>query len=123
MCSPPDGLPEVVRHDGPVLTTGSDAAEAAERELSTALAAVPRDAGRCVAALERAIALAHADEPAARHFHLAELYDVLADEYEQLGRVDDALAAMRGALVAGWDGQPDGRCRLAEILMRAGRVD
>jgi len=76
----------------------------------------PRDAARCAAALERAIALTDADEQAAGYFHLPELYDLLAEEYEQLGRVDDALAAMRDALVAGWDGQPDGRCRPAEIL-------
>jgi tetratricopeptide (TPR) repeat protein len=106
-----------------VLTIGSDAVEAAERELSAAVDSRPRDAARCAAALERAIAMACADEQAAGYFHLPELYDLLADEYEQLGRVDDALAAMREALTAGWDGQPDGRCRLAEILMRAGRVD
>jgi tetratricopeptide (TPR) repeat protein len=72
--------------------------------------------------LEQVIALCRADERAAGHFDLAELYGLLADECEQLGRVDDALAAMREALAAGWGGQPDGRCRLAEILMRAGRI-
>jgi tetratricopeptide (TPR) repeat protein len=106
-----------------VLTTGSEAVEAAERELSAALGARPRDAGRCVAALERAIALTVGDPRVAGSFDLSELYDLLAEEYEQLGRVDDALAAIHEALAAGWGGQPDGRCRLAEILMRAGRAD
>src|SRR5947208_1486948 len=83
---------------------------------SGAMHSRPRDAARWVAAWERAIALTDADEHAAGYFHISELYDLLADEYQQLGRVDDALAAMREALAAGWDGQPDGRCRLAEIL-------
>jgi tetratricopeptide (TPR) repeat protein len=97
--------------------------EAAERELSAAFGVRPRDAARRAAALERSIGLARTDAQAAEYFELSELYDLLADEYEQLGRVDDALSAMRGALAAGWTGRPDGRCRLAEILMRAGRVD
>lgn len=36
---------------------------------------------------------------------LAEWYDDLAEQYERLGRVDDALAAMRQAITAGWSGR------------------
>jgi tetratricopeptide (TPR) repeat protein len=116
-------LAGVVGHHGSVLTTGSEVVEAAERELSSAFDVRPRDAARRAVALERAIGLARADAQAAEYFDLSELYDLLADEYEQLGRVAEALSAMRDALAAGWNGRPDGRCRLAEILMRAGRVD
>ncbi len=54
---------------------------------------------------------------------VAELAGDLADVYERLGRVDDAVAAMREAIEAGWNGVPDGRCRIAEILTAAGRLD
>ena len=56
-------------------------------------------------------------------WHEPELWDELVDVYEQLGRTDAAIAAMRSAIAAGWRGRPDGRCRIAELLMRAGRVD
>jgi tetratricopeptide (TPR) repeat protein len=54
---------------------------------------------------------------------MPDLLDELASTYCHLGRFDDALAAMREAIDAGAGGQPDVRCRLAEILMRAGRVE
>ena len=52
-------------------------------------------------------------------FDLPGLLDELAEVYQQLGRVDDALAAMRAAIDAGYAGSPDPRCRLAEIMLRA----
>jgi hypothetical protein len=55
-------------------------------------------------------------------FVLAELLDELAEVYEQLGRTDDALEAIRAAIEAGYRGQPDPRCRIAEINLRAGRT-
>jgi hypothetical protein len=82
-----------------------------------------RDAVAHARALEEVIALAASDPAAGRRFVLAELYDDLAEQYERLGRVDDALAAMRRAIAAGWAGSPDGRSRLAEIMLRAGRVE
>lgn len=54
---------------------------------------------------------------------MPDLLDELASTYCHLGRFDDALTAMREAIDAGAGGQPDVRCRIAEILMRAGRVD
>jgi tetratricopeptide (TPR) repeat protein len=93
-----------------------------ERKLSAAMGAVPRDPGAAIAALEEAISLAGSSPEAAEWFVPAELLAELADEYEALGRTDDAIDAMRRALADGWHGRPDGRCRLAGILMHAGRV-
>ena len=93
-----------------------------DQELAAAMGARLRDAAACISALEKAIALARSDSAAADVFYLPELLDELAELYDQVGRVDDALAAMRQALDEGWRGQPDGRCRLAEVLMRGGRV-
>jgi tetratricopeptide (TPR) repeat protein len=94
-----------------------------ERELTAAMTAHPRDPFACITALEKAIDLARARPDAAAAFDQAELLDLLAEEYERAGRVEDALAAMRQAIDAGWRGRPDGRCRLAEILMRSGRAE
>ena len=69
-----------------------------------------------------AIALLRRGDPASEWFNLADLLDELASTYCHLGRFDDALAAMREAIDAGAGGQPDVRCRIAEILMRAGSV-
>lgn len=96
----------------------------AEAELEAALWPSPsRDAATCVAALERVILLARTNTEAHEYFDLPELYETLAYEYENLGRIDNALAAMHEAIAAGWDGKPDGRCVPAEIKLRAGRVD
>jgi tetratricopeptide (TPR) repeat protein len=93
-----------------------------ERKLSAAMGSVPRDPVAAIAALEEAISFARSSAEAAEWFDQAELLGELADEYEAAGRVDEALAAMRSAIDAGWSGHPDGRCRVAEILMRAGRA-
>lgn len=62
-------------------------------------------------------------DPKARDwFDLPGLLDELAEIYQQLNRVDDALAAMQAAIDAGYDGDPDPRCRLAEIMLRAGHT-
>ncbi|MQA61797.1 MAG: hypothetical protein GEU86_09935 [Actinophytocola sp.] len=89
--------------------------------LAAAYAAEPADDVALAAALEDALRLARAttvDELPP----VAELAGELADVYERLGRVDDAVAAMREAISAGWKGVPDGRCRIAEILTGAGRL-
>jgi Flp pilus assembly protein TadD len=56
-------------------------------------------------------------------FYLPELLDDLAQAYADTGRFDEALLTIREAVDAGLSGQPDSRCRIAEILMRTGRVD
>jgi len=105
-----------------VQVTLEDEIDRVDRKLSTAMAARPRDTAACITALENAVALVRAEPEAAEAFVPAELLDLLAEEYERAGRFDDALAAMREAIDAGRRGQPDGRCRLAEILMRSGRA-
>ena len=94
-----------------------------ERQLEAATATHPRDTATYLAALEEAIALTRVDPDAAEVFYLPELLDELAETYGDAGRVDDALHTMRQAIDAGLGGQPDSRCRIAEILMRAGRIE
>jgi tetratricopeptide (TPR) repeat protein len=109
-------------HDVRVLVKQSDQIERMERKLSAAMGASPRVPAATIAALEEAIALARSSAEAAEWFVPAELLGELADEYEASGRVEDALAAMREALELGWSGRPDGRCRVAEILMHMNRT-
>lgn len=92
-------------------------------ELDRVLAQRPVDPVAAAAVLERAVVACRSDPAAADLWREAELLDELVDVYEQLGRTNDAIAAMRSAIAAGWDGRPDGRCRIAELLMRSGRVD
>jgi len=58
--------------------------------------------------------------------HLAEYLDELAYAYQQLGRFDDAVEAMRGAVAAGWDGEldnhPSAQALIADMLLHAGRT-
>ncbi len=91
-------------------------------ELNRVLGGRRQDPAAAAAVLERAVAAVRSDPAATERWHEPELLDDLVDCYEQLGRTDDAIAAMRAAITAGWDGRPDGRCRIAELLMRAGRV-
>ncbi len=86
------------------------------------MAARPRDDGAYLAALQDAVALTRTDMDAAEVFYLPELLDDLAQAYADTGRFDEALLTIREAVDAGLEGQPDSRCRIAEILMRAGRV-
>jgi tetratricopeptide (TPR) repeat protein len=92
-------------------------------ELERVLSASPRDATASAAILERAIAACRTDPAARDWFDLPGLLDELAEVYQQLDRVDDALDTMQAALDAGYDGEPDPRCRLAEIMLRAGRAE
>jgi tetratricopeptide (TPR) repeat protein len=93
-----------------------------ERELVAAESTRPRDEAALASALQRAIELCRSEPAADDYFVLPELLGDLADTWEALGRPDDAIEAMREAIAAGWRGAPDGRCRIAEILMRSGRV-
>ena len=94
-----------------------------DRELATVLRARPRDPKACADVLERAAFACRTVPAAAERWVEAELLDELVDCYEDLGRVDEAITVMRRALQVGWAGQPDGRCRIAELLMRDGRVE
>jgi tetratricopeptide (TPR) repeat protein len=94
-----------------------------ERELEQATAARPQDPARLAAALERAVDMCRRmPEATSGVFYLPELLGELAETCERLDRTDDALATMQAAIDAGYAGAPDPRCRLAEILLRAGRA-
>ena len=58
--------------------------------------------------------------------HRAEYLDELAYAYQQLGRFDDAIDAMRQALAAGFDGEldehPSAQSLIADLLLRAGHT-
>jgi tetratricopeptide (TPR) repeat protein len=96
----------------------------AEHELEQATSARPHDPTRLAAALEHAVdACRRWPEAASGVFYLPELLGELSEAYEQLGRTEDALDTMQAAITAGYTGAPDPRCRLAEILLRAGRAD
>ncbi|GLZ02019.1 SEC-C metal-binding domain-containing protein [Actinoplanes sp. NBRC 103695] len=97
--------------------------ERVERQLASAMAARPRDNGVYLAALQDTVALTRTDAGAAEVFYLPDLLDDLAQAYTDTGRFDEALQTIREAVDAGLSGKPDSRCRIAEILMRAGRVD
>jgi tetratricopeptide (TPR) repeat protein len=94
-----------------------------ENELERVLTTYPRDAAAAAGVLERAVAACRAEPYVADWFDLPGLLDELAEVYQELDRVDDALQAMHAAIAAGYHGSPDPRCRLAEILLRAGRTE
>jgi tetratricopeptide (TPR) repeat protein len=94
-----------------------------EDELQRVLTACPRDAAAAADVLERAISACQANPTAVDWFDLPGLLDELAKVYQQLGRADDALTTMRAAIDADYDASPDPRCRLAEIMLRAGRAE
>lgn len=105
-----------------VLAVTTDDVEAVVERLAAAWDADPEDDEALAAALVEAVGVARVS-PDSELPPVAELASDLADVYERLGRVDEAVAAMREAIEAGWDGVPDGRCRIAEILTAAGRLD
>ncbi len=59
--------------------------------------------------------------------HRAEYLDELAYAYQQLGRFDEAVDAMRQAVAAGWDGDldehPSAQALIADLLLHAGHTD
>jgi len=92
--------------------------EAIERELA---AAREHDDNHALARLiPRALTLPDAQPDR------AEYLDELAYAYQQLGRFDDAVDAMRQAIAAGWDGElddhPSAQALIADLLLRAGRT-
>jgi tetratricopeptide (TPR) repeat protein len=110
------------RHDGSVPVNQLSEIERVERQLDDVMSARPRDYAACIVALREAVALTRTDPDAEEVFYLPELLDELATAYSESGLVDEALRTMQEAIDAGLGGEPDSRCRIAEILMRAGRV-
>jgi tetratricopeptide (TPR) repeat protein len=72
--------------------------------------------------LERAIAVCDQDPEAAAYPDVLDLHSELAETYDQLGRVEDALRHADVLVKRGYRCQPDPRCRRAEILTRHGRL-
>ncbi len=110
------------RHDGAVPKRPMSEVERVERRLHRVMAVRPRDHAACAVALEDAVTLTRTIPAGAMTFSLDQLLAELAETYAAMGRFDEALDAIREAVDAGLGGQPDARCRIAEILMRAGRV-
>jgi tetratricopeptide (TPR) repeat protein len=73
--------------------------------------------------LERALAACEADPAAAEYLDVLELHDELADAYDRLGRVEDALRHADVLVERGYQSAPDPRCRRAEILTRHGLLE
>jgi tetratricopeptide (TPR) repeat protein len=73
-------------------------------------------------ALERALAACDADPEAAEYLDVLEIHSELAEAYERMGRVEDALRHADVLAAQGYACEPDPRCRRAEILTRHGRL-
>ena len=73
--------------------------------------------------LERAVAACDADAAAAEYLDVLELHSDLAETYDRLGRVEDALRHADVLAEQGYASEPDPRCRRAEILTRHGRLE
>lgn len=73
--------------------------------------------------LERAVAQCDDDAAAAAHLDMLELHSELADTYDRLGRVEEALRHADALVELGYSSEPDPRCRRAEILTRHGRLE
>src|SRR5947208_3166436 len=89
------------------------------RELREAAAGPPETYAQV---LERALAACEADQAAAEYLDVLELHDELAEAYDRLGRVEDALRHAHALVARGYECDPDPRCRRAEILTRHGRA-
>ncbi len=72
--------------------------------------------------LERAIGVCDEDPDAADYLDVLELHSELAETYDRLGRVEEALRHADVLVERGYRCQPDPRCRRAEILTRHGRL-
>lgn len=72
--------------------------------------------------LERAIAACEDDATAAEYLDVVELHSELADTYDRLGRVEDALRHADALVDLEYRSEPHPRCRRAEILTRHGRL-
>lgn len=72
--------------------------------------------------LERAIATCEDDATAAEYLDVVDLHSELAEAYDRLGRVEEALREADLLVELGHRSQPDPRCRRAEILTRHGRL-
>jgi tetratricopeptide (TPR) repeat protein len=84
--------------------------------------AATRSDAEYAAVLERALAECASDPVVAKELDELDLRSDLADVYDRIGRVDEALEQVDVLVERGYRCSPDPRCRRAEILMRHGRV-
>lgn len=105
-----------LRHDDVVRTENLDRVHAEIRRASRG------PAEEYAAVLERAIATCEADATAAEYLDVVGLNSELAEAYDRLGRVEEALREADLLVELGYRSQPDPRCRRAEILTRHGRL-
>lgn len=106
-----------LRHDVAVRTADLDRLDQELRAASRGPAAAYAEV------LERAITACEADPAAARYLDVLDLHSELAETYDQLGRVEDALRHADALVEGGFRSEPDPRCRRAEILTRHGRLE
>lgn len=109
-----------IRRCGTIVVVRSSDLDQLDRDLRRAVSGPDED---YAAVLERALAVCAADRSVAEELDELELHSELADVYDRMGRVDDALKHADVLAVRGYRCAPDPRCRRAEILMRHGRAD
>ena len=85
--------------------------------------AKPYDPAAHVHALERLVETADREPETAETYRMSELFEELSEAYGAVGRYEDALEAMERAITAGYEGEPDPRCRLAELHLRFGHPE
>jgi tetratricopeptide (TPR) repeat protein len=91
-----------------------------DREINRARSGAPEAYAEV---LERAVAVCEGDAEAARYLDVLELRSELAETYDRLGRVEEALRHADMLAEQGYACVPDPRCRRAEILTRHGRLE
>src|SRR5215213_3232680 len=115
--------PHLLRHGAPrgmMTRVRTDELDQLDREINQARSGAPEAYAE---ALERAVAACQGDAHAARYLDVLELHSELAETYDRLGRVEDALRHADVLAEQGYASEPDPRCRRAEILTRHGRLE
>ncbi|HEY3315289.1 MAG TPA: hypothetical protein VGL40_08470 [Bacillota bacterium] len=87
--------------------------------LDKALAADPPQHSKAVSLLEQMLAHPEAEDA----YDVPQLLGLLAQCYTAMGHFKAAIKTVKRMLARRLDGQPDGRHLIAEILVKAGRVD
>jgi tetratricopeptide (TPR) repeat protein len=105
-----------VRFDGSVRSKDIDQLAGELRRAAT------RSDAEYAAVLERALAVCASDPVVAKELDELDLHSDLADVYDRIGRVDEALEHVDVLVERRYRCSPDPRCRRAEILMRHDRV-
>jgi len=102
------------------VAVGTDETDQLNREISRARSGPPEAYAEV---LERAVAAFDGDAQAAKYLDVLELHSELAETYDRLGRVEDALRHADVLAEQGYVCAPDPRCRRAEILTRHRRLE